>query len=38
LTLTKLLGVFDVYESESEALVSFAGHSVRISEPQLSLV
>jgi anti-sigma B factor antagonist len=38
LTMTKLLGVFDVYESESEALVSFAGHSIKISEPQLSLV
>ena len=38
LTMTKLLGVFDVYESESEALVSFAGHSLKISEPQLSLV
>ncbi len=38
LTVTKLLGVFDVYESESEALVSFAGHALKVGEPQLSLV
>ena len=38
LTMTKLLGVFDVYDSESEALGSFAGHGLKVSEPQLSLV
>lgn len=38
LNMTKLLGVFDVYESESEALVSFGGHALKVSEPQLSLV
>jgi anti-sigma B factor antagonist len=38
LTITKLLGVFDVYENESEALVSFAGHALNVGEPQLSLV
>jgi anti-sigma B factor antagonist len=38
LTITKLLGVFDVYESESEALVSFAGHALEVGQPQLSLV
>lgn len=38
LTMTKLLEVFDVYESESEALVSFADHALKVSEPQLSLV
>lgn len=38
LTMTKLLDVFNVYETESEALVSFAGHGVTVNEPQLSLV
>jgi anti-sigma B factor antagonist len=38
LTVTKLLEVFDVYESESEALGSFAGHGLKVNEPQLSLV
>ncbi len=37
LTRTKLLGVFDVHEKESEAVSSF-GHGVKVSEPQLSLV
>ncbi len=38
LRMTKLLGVFDVYERESEALISFASHGLKVSEPQLSLV
>ncbi len=38
LSATKLLGVFDVYESESEALGSFAGRGLKVIEPQLSLV
>ncbi len=38
LTMTKLLAVFDVYESESEALVSFAGQGLKVSEAQLTLV
>lgn len=38
LAMTKLLGVFDVYENEAEALVGFAGHGLKVGEPQLSLV
>lgn len=38
LSMTKLLEVFNVYQSESEALVSFAGDGLKVGEPQLSLV
>jgi anti-anti-sigma regulatory factor len=38
LTKTRLLDVFDIHESESEALASFAGHGAKLGEPQLSLV
>ncbi len=38
LTKTKLLNVFDIYESESDALASFADHGLKVGEPQLSLV
>lgn len=38
MTVTNLLGVFDVYESESEALVGFASHVLMVKKPQLFFV
>jgi anti-sigma B factor antagonist len=35
---TKLLDVFDVYESESEALAAFGTHVREVKKPQLSFV
>lgn len=34
MTLTKLLTIFDVYESESEALISFGSHVLMVKTPQ----
>jgi anti-sigma B factor antagonist len=38
MTLTKLLTIFDVYESESEALLSFDDHVLTVKKPQLFFV
>lgn len=38
LTVTKLLDIFDVYESEEDALLSFANHVLTVKKPQLSFV
>ena len=35
---TKLLDVFSIYETESEALLSFAAHEVNVKKPQLFFV
>ncbi|HKO98223.1 MAG TPA: STAS domain-containing protein [Pyrinomonadaceae bacterium] len=35
---TKLLDVFSIYETESEALLSFAGHVLNVKKPQLFFV
>lgn len=38
MTVTDLLDVFDIYETESEALVSFASHVLTEEKPRLSFV
>lgn len=38
MTATKLLTVFDVYESESSALASFTNHVLAVKKPQLFFV
>jgi anti-sigma B factor antagonist len=38
MSVTKLLDVFDVYETESEGLLSFADHVLTVKKPQLFFV
>jgi anti-sigma B factor antagonist len=38
LTVTKILSIFDVYENEAEALLSFANHVLRVKESKLFFV
>jgi len=38
MTITKLLTVFDVYDSEPDALASFKGHVLSVVEPQSVLM
>jgi anti-sigma B factor antagonist len=38
MTATKIASVFEIYERESEALVSFDGHVLTVKEPQLFFV
>jgi anti-sigma B factor antagonist len=38
MTVTKLLTVFDVYENESDALLSFGNHVLRVKESKLFFV
>jgi anti-sigma B factor antagonist len=38
MTITKLVDIFDVYESEADALLSFADHVLTIKKPQLFFV
>lgn len=36
MTVTKVVDIFDVYESEADALLSFADHALTVKKPQLS--
>ncbi len=38
MTLTKLLAIFDVYENEADALLSFGNHVLRVKESKLFFV
>jgi anti-sigma B factor antagonist len=38
MTVTKLLTIFDVYENEADALLSFGNHGLRIKESKLFFV
>jgi anti-sigma B factor antagonist len=38
MTVTKLLTIFDVYENEEDALLSFHSHVLRVKESKLSFV
>jgi anti-sigma B factor antagonist len=38
MNITRLIDVFDVYDSEAEALTSFAGHATEVKKPQLFFV
>jgi anti-sigma B factor antagonist len=38
MTVTKLVDIFDVYESEADALLSFADHVLTVKKPQLFFV
>ena len=38
MTITKLVDIFEIYESEPEALLSFAAHELSVKKPQLFFV